>query len=35
MNNKVYIRFNNKPIFAIENSLMFNKKKNVIIKKNF
>ena len=35
MNNKIYIRFNNKPIFAIENSLMFNKNKMLLLRKTF
>ena len=35
MNNRIYIRFNNKPIFAIENSLMFNKNKMLLLRKTF
>ena len=35
MINKIYIRFKNKPIFAIENSLMFNKNKMLLLRKTF
>ena len=35
MNNKIYIKFSNKPIFAIENSLMFDKNKLLLLRKSF